>query len=391
MSLCALLALLSLLFVLYIYLGYPFLVCFLADGIRRNNKIGAEEGERHFPSVTVLIPCFNEEKVIAEKIENTLSLDYPNELLSILVVSDGSTDRTNEIVSEYTLGDQSNVEFYEVPSRKGKTNALNLAIEGVRSDVVVFTDANVFLDRLCVKNIVKEFIGADVGGVSGQLNYTNDRKSDTTSSAGLYWRYEEMIKKSESLIGSICGADGSIFAIRTHLYRKLPEYVLDDFCTSMGVVMQGYRFSFCENALAFEKAPEVAVEEFQRKVRISNRSINSYRYLKPTFRIGCVNSWMFISHKLLRWFSFVFILLGFVFSSISVAFSRNESIANLMFAGYCIAALYYLMGKTGLPLKRPGGAFLDYFVEANVACAIGVFKSYTGTKITTWSKAESSR
>src|SRR5690606_1724720 len=131
------------------------------------------------------------------------------------------------------------VKLHVVENRLGKTNAINEAMQSIGASITVFTDANVLLDRSALRFINADFSDNTIGGVAGQLSYTNHDVNDAAASNGLYWQYEEFIKEAESRTGSIMGADGSIFAIRTKLCQKLPIYVLDDFCTSMGIVMTG--------------------------------------------------------------------------------------------------------------------------------------------------------
>lgn len=371
----------------YVYIGYPLLI-WTAANIFGTDLPALKAGGN--TSVTVLVPAHNEEAVIEQKIKNLLSLDYPVDCYEILVVSDGSTDKTNEIASRYAEKYPGRVRLYLVSDRKGKTNGINESMATVDSDITVFTDANVMLDEKALIFLNADFGDASIGGVAGQLSYINESVSDAAASNGLYWRYEEVIKESESKLGSIMGADGSIFAIRTALYSTLPLHVLDDFCTSMGIVLKGFKFRFDKRVKAYEKGAESGGEEFQRKVRISNRSYNSYRFLFPWSRLDWLDRWKFFSHKWLRWHS-ISLMMFTLFSSGLIAVSMSNSLFFAAFfaqiLGYLYAYLKHICPNLSLPLIGT----IYYFVSANFACGIGIFQSLQGKKTTIWQKATSTR
>ena len=373
---------------LYVYFGYPALIWTIShlSKERSNSKTTLAET----PKVTVLVPAFNEEKVIGGKIDNCLSLDYPRELLDILVISDASEDRTDEIVSTYTTAHPDRVRLLRMQERGGKTAGINAAMQLVTSKITVFTDANVILDTDAIEEVVKALSDERVGGVAGHLCYINKSASDSASGNGLYWRYEEFIKRCEGTKGSMMGADGSIFAIKTSLYRPLPEHVMDDFCTSMGIVITGHTFSFETSIRAFEKSAEKSSEEFKRKVRIANRSHNSFLSLSPIGKLGAFDTWKFVSHKLARWYSFVFlaVCLG---SNLGIALTESHpfyAYALIMqLAGYALAIAKSLFPALQLPLLNAW----YYFVMANTANAIGVSQSWMGKKTIVWQPAVSGR
>ena len=373
---------------LYVYFGYPALIWTIShlSKERSNPKTTLAEA----PKVTVLVPAFNEEKVISRKIDNCLSLDYPAELLDILVTSDASDDGTDEIVSKYSAAHPDRVRLLRMPVRGGKTAGINAAMKLATSEITVFTDANVTLHADAIIAVVGALSDDRVGGVAGQLSYVNESASDSASGNGLYWRYEEFIKRCEGTHGSLMGADGSIFAIKSSLYRPLPEHVMDDFCTSMGIVMRGDQFLFAPSIRAFEKSAEKSSEEFQRKVRIANRSHNSFRSLSPLGELGAFDTWKFVSHKLARWYSFIFlaICLG---SNLGIALTESHAFYAyaliVQLAGYALAIAKSLFPALQLPLLTAW----YYFVMANTANAIGVSQSWMGKKTTVWQPAISGR
>ena len=373
---------------LYVYFGYPLLMWIIS----RFGKKRSSPKAPHVKTcqVTVLVPAFNEEKVISSKLDNCLSLDYPAGLLDILVISDASDDRTDEIVSTYTTAHPDRVSLLRMPERSGKTAGINAAMQVVTSEVTVFTDANVVLHADAINAVVEALKDERVGGVAGQLSYVNESASDSASGNGLYWRYEEFIKRCEGKNGSLMGADGSIFAIKSSMYRELPEHVMDDFCTSMGIVMGGHIFAFDASIRAFEKSAEKPSEEFQRKVRIANRSHNSFLALSSLGKLSAFDTWKFVSHKLLRWYSFVFLAIC-LSSNLAIALDDSHPFYSFLLimqvAGYALATLKFLFPALQLP-------FLNawyYFVMANTANGVGISQSWMGKKTTIWQPAISGR
>lgn len=374
----------------YVYVIYPVTIWALARTQANKEASSCIASDLPLPNITVLVPAYNEEAVITAKVENCLSLDYPAELLQIVVVSDASTDNTDSIVASFEREAPERLRLHRMEQRGGKTGGINAAMQTIKSDITVFTDTNVTLDVDSLKHIASALSAPSVGGVAGQLTYVNPDASETAQSGGLYWRYEEFIKRNEGLCGSIMGADGSIFAIKSRFYRQLPNHVMDDFCTSMGVVLQGHVFALDPRIKAYEKSAEKSVEEFQRKVRIANRSFNSYRSLSLLGNLGMLDTWKFFSHKWLRWMSFVFLLTALM-SNIAIVLSTKtlgyEALLICQVGAYSLALGKHVMPSLRLP-------FLNawyYFVMANAANAIGICQSLAGKKTTIWASPSSSR
>ena len=374
----------------YVYVIYPVMIWAIAWARVNKGVPNHTVSDQPLPTITILVPAYNEEAVIAAKVENCLSLDYPSELVDIVVVSDASTDNTDSLVTSYEREAPELLRLHRMNQRGGKTAGINAAMQTIKSDITVFTDTNVTLDVDSLKHIASALSAPLVGGVAGQLTYVNPDASETAQSGGLYWRYEEFIKRNEGLCGSIMGADGSIFAIKSRFYRQLPNHVMDDFCTSMGVVLQGHVFAFDPRIKAYEKSAEKSVEEFQRKVRIANRSFNSYRSLSLLGNLGMLDTWKFFSHKWLRWISFVFLLTALI-SNIAIVLSTTalgyEALLACQVVAYSLVVIKHVMPSFKLP-------FLNawyYFVMANTANAIGICQSLLGRKTTIWSSPSSSR
>ncbi|WP_160154378.1 glycosyltransferase family 2 protein [Microbulbifer sp. ALW1] len=380
----------SIFLLFYVFIGFPLLISILSRFFGRRL---AYDVSSDFQRVAILIPAHNEQEVIEKKINNHLNLKYPEERFSIWVISDSSTDRTSEIASEYAKRYPGKVNLIEINDFLGKTNAINKSVSKIDADILVFSDANVYLEENALKHINGTFFDQKVGCVAGQLTYINQDEEGAAESNGLYWRYEEAIKKAESLTGSMMGADGSIFAIRKKLFRILPNYVLDDFCTSMGVIAQGYSLKFNENVKAFEKGAERKSEEFSRKVRISNRSYNSYRYMRAEMysQFSFVDLWKLFSHKVLRWYSIFFMITAFV-SNIYLVFSFSSLIFDILLWGQ-VAFYCFSVASSFLEIPVLGRVFniFQYFLMANLASGIGIAQSLFGKKTVLWKKAVSAR
>lgn len=378
---------------IYIYFIFPALITLFGKLKKKdvNRTIGKGEA-----SIVIVVPSHNEESVIRKKIENHLTLDYPAANYKILIISDTSTDNTAKITNEFVDKYPGRVELFEVFDGLGKTNAVNKALVDVKSDILVFSDANVYLKNDALLQIEKCYSDQYVGGVAGQLIYTNDDVEGAAQSNGLYWKYEELIKKSESLCGSMMGADGSIFSIRTKLLRELPTHVLDDFCSSMGVINQGYELKFDDSITAYEKGAESTAEEFPRKVRISNRSYNSYKHLRPELikEMSIFNLWKLYSHKVLRWYSLFFMLAAYL-SHVALTINITSVfwlVSLVLHSGFYAMAFTSWVGKfPKLPVISKIATIAEYFTMANIAAGIGIYQSLTGKKTVVWKKAGSTR
>ena len=281
--------------VLYAYAGYPALLHLLsrlrsAPAIRKSDIT---------PHVTLVIVVHNEEAQIERKLRNCLALDYPEELLDILVVSDGSLDGTEDIVSRFaTRG----VEFLSVSGPSGKAAALNQAVPRAKGDILVFSDVRQELAADAIRELVANFGDPSIGAVSGELHLAPSTDSAAGRGVGLYWRYEKFIRRTESRLDSTVGVTGAIYALRRSLYRALdPCTILDDVAIPMEVVRAGYRVVFERKARAFDHAPDNAEHEYRRKVRTL---AGNYQLvvLHPEILYPHRNRlfWQFVSHKLLR-------------------------------------------------------------------------------------------
>lgn len=366
--------------VFYIYAGYPLLLAFMvmARGERRL------EGGAHEPTVTLVISAYNESEVIAEKLRNSLSLDYPRDRLQVLVVSDASTDGTDELVR--ALPDD-RVSLLRMEQRSGKTLGLNEAVRAARGDIIVFSDANAMYAQGALKALVRNFCDPNVGAVVGESTYSG-AEGGADAEESLYWRYEVFIKRLESSLGSVVGGDGAIYAIRKELYRPMAADALSDFVNPMQIVYGGHRCVYEPEARSIERAAGDFAREFRRKVRIVNRAWRAMmplkRLLNP-FRFGFFAIEV-LSHKVLRWLAPAFLL---TMLAADAALAGRGAIYRVMLGAqvlvYALAALgHALRGAGRLPRVL---AVPYYFSMVNIASARGIIEAYRGKTYTTWTTA----
>lgn len=340
------------------------------------------------PSVTLIIAAYNEESIIREKIENTLLLSYPLNKLNYIVVTDGSTDNSAVIVAEYPQ-----IILMHREGRTGKINAVHRAMQQVNSEIVIFTDANTFLNQDALINISRHYKNQLVGAVAGEKRVRIDQKSDATAGEGIYWKYESKLKKWDSDLNSVVGAAGELFSIRTSLYEPVEkDTLLDDFIISMRIAAKGFKIVYEPEAFAMETSSENIKEELKRKVRIAAGGIQSILRLKELLNVFRypILSFQYISHRVLRWTVIPFLII-FVFALNILIIIQGSSVLYLIFFSgqiifYMAAALGWLLEKRQLRNKF---LFIPYyFVLMNYAVLAGIKRFYTGAQQVTWDKAK---
>ena len=371
----------SLLAISYAYVGYPAILWLVSRFGGLGEKSPAGQGTQ-LPSVTLIVSAYNEETVIGEKIENALSLDYPRELLEIVIVSDGSTDRTGEIVLKFAH--QGTVlRHYE--GRIGKTACLNRALPLAKGEIIVFSDANSTYEKSALKALVHPFQRSTVGFVTGWTKYGSG-EGPAADSLGLYSRLELITKELESRLGSCIGADGAIFAIRKELYLPLKDYDINDFVIPLSINERAYRGVLQREAICFEKDAGSAKGEFQRQVRITNRTIRAimnYRQLLNPFRFGLLSFELF-SHKVCKFLVPLFMVALLVTNLILAergGFFLMAFIAQGIFYVAASAASFVPKGSLLSPMVEAARTF----VVVNAAIALAWVKYLQGETYTTWS------
>ena len=332
------------------------------------------------PSATLLFCAHNEERALPAKLANLRALKQLHPDLEILAYSDASTDATLALLE----AEPDLLRVVPSPGRTGKATGMRLMAAQARGDILIFTDANVILDPASLAPLLRYFSDPAVGGVAGSLHYINEDASTTARVGGLYWRLEEALKRRESAVGSIMGADGSIFAARRALYPDVPAHLLDDMTVSMSVTFRGYRLIHATDVIAYEKNATASGDEFRRKRRIACRSFNTHRYLWPQIRAryGAADLYKYLSHKWLRWLGLVPLLLacGLGFGGLLLA-----GFPRLALFGAAAAALALLLGRLGAPLF--GGLY--QILLSVIATFLGILDSLRGKTYQTWAPAAS--
>ena len=366
-----------------IYAGYGIIITLMNKFKTRRHKITMRESL--LPEVAVLIAAFNEDEIIADKIENTLGLNYPADKLKIYVVADGSTDRTNEAVSKFE-----NVTLLFQPARRGKSAAINRAMPFVKEPITIFTDANVMINKDAIRAVVNHYAYSKVGGVSGEKVVMHDDRAAGASTEGVYWKYESFLKKQDALLYSIAGAAGEMFSIRTALFDAIPEdTLLDDFIISMNIIRKGYQIKYEPTAFASENPSLNIEEEYKRKVRISAGGIQTILrnldILNP-FHYG-VFAFQFLIHRVSRWtVAPIFIITALISNLLLVKESDmylELFIAQLVFH---VAALSgWFLSNRNIKIKALQVPF--YFEFMHYCVVMGWIRYFKGNQKTTWQKA----
>jgi cellulose synthase/poly-beta-1,6-N-acetylglucosamine synthase-like glycosyltransferase len=374
----------------YLYLGYPLLLVVLARLRPRPVAAGLVR-----PAVTVVVPAHDEEAVIGEKLESCLAQDYPADRLEVLVVSDGSTDRTEEIVRA-RVGRDPRVRLLAIP-RSGKAAALDQGALHATGEILVLTDANALLGPGSLVRLVEPFADPEVGGVCGRKRYRRGRGVDATElGENLYWRWDQWQKSLESRIGSVFAADGALYAVRRGLYVPMADPAqADDIAISARIVLQGRRLLFEPGAVAFEEPPAEGREELRRKVRVTNHSVRALLNLGRRLWTSGFYSVELLSHKLLRHLA-PFPLLALVATSLALAL-RLDGAAGAFFR-LCLAFQlgFYALGLAGFLLRgtRVGRLrFLSipyYFSMVNLAALLGVLSILRGARTVRWAPRQGS-
>lgn len=368
--------------IVYVYVGYPLLIA-IARGCRRRRVAPDYPGDAALPAVCLVIAAHNEESVIEAKLLNSLAVDYPHHLLHVLVVSDGSTDRTNEIAGRYA---SSRVELLAIAVRQGKVNALNAALPRARGDVVVFSDADTMLARDAVRKLVGHFSDERVGAVSGNVHVTGAAGAYAASES-MYYRYERFIQTCESRLGAVIGADGGLYAIRRSLFRPVPrDVVIDDFVISMTVACLGFDVRYEPDAVAHEGGTLSPEEEFQRKVRIVAGGIQALQSRAGVpARTQPLLLWAYASHKVLRWLLPCALGGAFLASAGLASEPRYAGVLAAQLAFYGVAALHTRWPQSLRALERVS-VVPYYFSLMNAAAAVGLWRGVRGRQGAVWTR-----
>lgn len=363
--------------VLYAYFLYPGVL--LALGKLWPKPLVLNEQEP-LPGVSIIMPVHNEAEVISAKLNNLQKLDYPHELLNIIIVCDGCTDNTLPTIQ--TFVSRLNLTVIELAERKGKANALNKGLEAVHTEIVVFSDASILLEPESLKNIVRPFRDPEVGCVSGEDHIAEG------GGEGIYGQYELFLRNQESAIGSIVGASGSFYAERATICKPFEEGLAPDFLSVLNTVSAGYRAVTEPTARGHMKAVKSSSQEFERKVRTLLRGMTalfSKGYLLNPFRYGAFSVFL-ISHKLMRWLVPIF-LIGALLSNLLLldqTFYKVIFIAQIIFYSLAVSGTYTRLSLTqSILVKIP-----QFFVLVNMAILAAWFRYLRGDRQELWTPSK---
>lgn len=371
------------------YLIYPAL---LYVGVKIRGRTDEVPEPVEWPTVTVVVSAHNEEAVIENKIRTTLALDYPRDRIEIAIVSDASTDATNAIVKRLAEED-GRVRLVELTEHRGKTAGLNVAMETITTDTVVFTDANAIFASNALREIARELGGENVGYVVGSALYTDEPGSTAGGNEGLYWKFELAIKQLESAFESVIGGDGAIYGIWRRHYEPLAAEDINDFMNPLHIIGSGYRGVFSDAARAFEDPANDFGKEFRRKRRIVCRTWGALlRYgIKRLYRANPRYTCMLFAHKVVRWFTLLWI-----------ASALGANIALLGFEGPGIYVLTFGLILLSIVLAIVGWArslrapevpsyfgIPYYFYLSNLAALLGIIDYARGNRYVTWQHVRS--
>lgn len=362
--------------IFYTYIGYSVVITLLSLLVNNPVRKGPYE-----PKVTFLITAYNEEKDLAQKLENTLALDYPAEKLEVLVASDGSTDRTDEIVREFA---SRGVRLLRVEGRVGKTQTQNTAVKAATGEIIIFSDATTRYEKANIRKIVRNYADPTVGAVSGRYEYYNPTGATIGIGNILFWKYENYIKSAQTRIKTISGCCGCIYSLRRELYEPLPADIISDLVEPLKILEKGYRIAFEPEAVAYEETTEKTSEEFHMRIRVISRGMRGLAYMKKLFnpfRFGFVSFQLF-SHKILRWLVSVFMIIALLSNIALIGRPFYNVVLVLQGLFYAMALLAWLGEKAHIKVKLFSVPL--YFLTVNIASLISLYKTLKGYKAVTW-------
>ncbi len=378
--------------VFYTYIGYGMLLyvmVLIKQLFCKTSQAPILPDDDQLPDVTLMICAYNEEDIIREKMENIRQIDYPANKFCVMWVTDGSNDGSNDLLKQYP-----EVTLVYSPERKGKAMAMQHGLKVNKAEYVVFTDANTMLNANAIREIVRQFMKPNVSCVSGEKRVaarTNDQIA--AEGEGLYWKYESTLKQWDSDLYSAMGAAGELFAVKMSDYREAPtNALLDDFMMSMLIVKDGHRIAYTSKAYAMEYGSANMYEESKRKRRIAAGGLQSIWWLRSLMNPlkYPVVSFLFISHRVLRWSITPFTMLALIPLNIAlVALNAGviyTVIGILQLIFYAAAALGWLQTKTG---RHGGLLYVPYyflFMNVNVFRGISYLRSHSTSG--TWEKAK---
>ena len=378
--------------VIYTYVGYGAVLYIILKVknifFRRETTPILPLDPQLLPDVTLMICAYNEADVIEEKMQNIRALNYPQDKLCVMWVTDGSNDNSNELLQAYP-----EVKLVYSPERKGKAAAMQHGLQENKAEYVIFTDANTMLNADAIREIVRQFMKKNVSCVSGEKRVAARHAGQATAEGeGVYWKYESMLKRWDSELYSAMGAAGELFAVRMSHYLPAPSNaLLDDFMMSMLILKDGHRIAYTNEAYATEYGSASTAEESKRKRRIAAGGLQSIWWLRSLMNPFAYPkvAFQYVSHRVLRWSITPLALFALFPLNLLLLFASGSLIYQLLFL---LQLFFYLSALTGHILKVSGRRnkllyipcyFL--FMNLNVFLGIGYLMSHKDSG--TWEKA----
>ena len=373
----------SLILFLHSYIFYP-LIIKLISFFKKDQKISSGSNN----SVSILIAAYNEEKTIEERIKNLANSEYDFTKIEVIVGSDGSRDKTVEILNslqnKFTW-----LKIYDYDKRRGKSAVLNDLVKVAKNDILIFTDANTVFEKDTIKQLASSFVKEDIGGVCGRLNLTNQKyKSSGSSDEVSYWRYEIFIKQAEGDCNILIGSNGGNYAIRKTLFESLPieKPVTDDLFITLNVLSKNYKFIYNNEAVGYEEVSPGVLHEFRRKVRFAASNFQSLILLKKImFSKNFLLSFAFWSHKILRW------VMPFIFGTLFISniLILNYNVSSFYYYIFYLQLIWIFLSLVGLFLdlakvRVPILSLFYFFALTNIALVFGFFRFLTGKHKAYW-------
>lgn len=371
--------------IFYCFIGYPFSLYIINKVMKKKNDVNISLR----PTVSIIIPAHNEEKVIEQKLNNLINLNYPKELMEIIIASDNSTDKTDEIVKDFI---QENKEYfislYRVNKRQGKTNAQNEAVRVAKGEILVFSDANAMLDKDSIIHLVSSFTSEDIVYVTGKLKYVNSLEHVSSEAENRYWNYDLFMRKIESDIQTITAGNGAIYAIRKSEYVDFDPIRCHDSAMPKYAGLNNKRAIYNEKAIAYEKAGETSNDEFKRKVRMFRGILGIFKNPEKYnfFKHGWF-SYFYFCHRALRYSLFILHIICFVSNAFLIKLS------NMYLLLFLLQCIFYLLAlsKKIFGFKNKIFYYPYYYCMTLAAQLCGAINQLTGRSKPFWEKAESTR
>lgn len=372
---------LSIVIIFYTYVGYP--VAVYLSSLFSSKPLVCEQ---LYPSVSIIMAVYKEEKYIENKLRTLMELEYPDQKIEILIgSSEGSSDKTNEIIENFQDKSRT-IKLIKQEKRTGKCSMLNLLVSQAKGEIIVFTDARQRLDHNALLELTKYFGDQKVGSVSGELMYENDEVDQSEGGMGLYWKYENFIRKSESRLVSVIGATGAFYGFRKELFTTLPaDLLLDDLYVPMKVVEKGYWAIFSNQSKLYDRVFTNPKAEFVRKARNLAGTYQIFYYFRKSFNhFNWIVLWQLFSHRFLRlMIPFLLILLF-----ISNIFILSDNFYRIFFL---LQVIFYITALFGWLFKNPN-RLLDIpcmFCVMNAAAIVGLYRFLMKKQKVAWEKADS--